>query len=79
MDDEYIIVLFGLNPNILIVVILFENSDGAVYSLENAGYPTANNHFRNSNPISTDSSDNIYYLSYTSESFQMLEIVKLNT
>ncbi len=72
VNDGYIIVIFEFGY-------LVRKSDGAVYSLENAGYIMQNYYFLNSSPISTDSSDNIYYLSSKLESFYMREIVKLNT
>ncbi len=57
VNDGYIIVIFEFGY-------LVRKSDGAVYSLENAGYIMQNYYFLNSSPISTDSSDNIYYITF---------------
>ena len=56
---------------------LVRKTDGAVFSLENAGFPLENWRYRSNEPVFTDSSGNIYYLSDAPD--VGTEIIKLNT
>jgi hypothetical protein len=58
VNDEYAILVFGYNEGYLV-----RKSDGtAVFSLKDAGIPTANNvYVENRKSIFTDSGNNIYY------------------
>jgi len=72
VDPEYVIVCFGENEVDISEGYLVRKTDGAVFSLENAGFPSRNWGYMNNESVFTDSSSNIYYLSGDRE------IIKLN-
>ena len=77
VNSEYVIVCFGIDKYSIASGYLVRKSDGAVFSLENAGFPIEpQNYFKNAKIIHTDQEGNIYYLRFTSN---LREIVKLNT
>ena len=57
-NDEYMIVVFRYNNSIACLV---SKKTGAVYSLDNVGYPVLGNMFVNSSPVLSDGKNNIYF------------------
>ena len=55
-NDEYMIVVFRYN-----IACLVSKKTGAVYSLDNVGYPVLGNMFVNSSPVLSDGKNNIYF------------------
>jgi len=79
VNSEYVIVCFGETEANISGGYLVRKTDGAVFSLENAGFPLPNGSiFMNgdSEAVFTDSSGNIYYCVGTDVG---CEIIKLNT
>ena len=58
-NDEYMIVVFRYN-----IACLVSKKTGAVYSLDNVGYPELGNMFVNSSPVLSDGKNNIYFKTY---------------
>lgn len=81
IDDNYMIICFGLDDYNIDEGYLVRKNDGAVFSLENAGFPFVQpNHFKNDKTVYTDSSGNIYYRTALQEpGYIIAELVKLNT
>jgi len=80
VNSEYVIVCFGVNDIDISEGYLVRKSDGAVFSLESAGFPLPQHGMDfdvlNGECIFTDSSSNIYY---STDSGMGREIIKLNT
>jgi len=88
VDSEYVIVVFSehVGGDISKEGYLVRKSDGAVFSLENAGCPMPNSireyqgqgtvaYFKNAEAVFTDSSGDIFYMAQSGEE---AEIIKLN-
>jgi len=86
VNSEYVIVCFGEDSTNITDGYLVRKSDGAVFSLENAGFPMPNSrrvyqghgteaYFKNAEAVFTDSSGNIFYMAQSGEE---AEIIKLN-
>jgi len=76
VDPEYVIVCFGENEFDISEGYLVRKTDGAVFSLENAGFPSPNGGYKNAESVFTDSSGDIFYMAQSGEE---AEIIKLNT
>ena len=76
VDPEYVIVCFGENEVDISEGYLVRKTDGAVFSLENAGFPSPNGGYKNAESVFTDSSGDIFYMAQSGEE---AEIIKLNT
>ena len=62
VNDNYLIICFGPDDLNIEEGYLVRKSDGAVFSLANAGYPLVqDNYFINDKTVYNDSSGNIYY------------------
>lgn len=62
-NDEYMVVVFRYNS----IACLVSKKTGAVYSLDNVGYPVPNDYqlmFVNSSPVLSDGKNNIYFKTY---------------
>jgi len=86
VNSEYVIVCFGEDSTNITDGYLVRKSDGAVFSLENAGFPMPNSireyqgqgtaaYFKNAEAVFTDSSGDIFYMAQSGEE---AEIIKLN-
>ena len=81
VNKEYVIVCFGFDDEYIESGYLVRKSDGAVFTLENAGYPIKPEFsFKNGKVVFTDYSGNIYYAKYDySDNRRQGKIIKLNT
>lgn len=84
VDANYVIICYGLDAANIVEGYLVRKSDGAVFSLANAGYPLRQpNLFKNDKTVYNDSNSNIYYLAKAQElgpsGALNTELVKLNT
>lgn len=76
VNDEYVFVGFGWSQDYIERSYLVRKTDGAVFDMTKAGNPNEiYNDFKNSQRIKTDGKNNMYFLSYDTQS---LRIVKVN-
>lgn len=81
VNNEYIFVGFGWGGTSITSSYLVRKTDGAVFSLANAGNPSYNNYndYKNSSIIKTDKQNNLYFLTdaYLNNTW-IRKIVKVN-
>lgn len=76
VNDEYVFVGFGWSQDYIERSYLVRKTDGAVFDMTKVGNPNEiYNDFKNSQRIKTDGKNNMYFLSYDTQS---LRIVKVN-
>lgn len=76
VNDEYIFVGFGYGGDSISSSYLVRKTDGAVFSLVNAGNPyKIYNSYKNEKLLKTDKNNNLYFLSYGSG---IQKVVKVN-
>lgn len=64
VNNDYIIVCFGIDDNNITSAYLVRNVDGAVFDMKLAGLPSQTiNNFKNTKAVFTDSNNNFYYSS----------------
>jgi len=76
VNPEYVIVCYGVNATDISAGYLVRKTDGAVFSLKNAGFPLPSERYYSNESVFTDSNGNIYYLA---QGVGGVEIIKLNT
>lgn len=84
VNQDYIIVVFGIDELNISDGYLVRKGDGKIFSLANAGFPSrgaTNTNFKNGKVVQTDHKGDIYYKvrSYSSGGFGVFDLVKIGT